>query len=178
VQWLGSGPLVQPGQYYCVSAATWDLRSNNTRPEGWTSSDAAGLQVLPGLVQYDEVTGEDPITHAHRMTLSGAASAPPFHVWPATHHAGNHSATHPPLGARFRLQASTNISRFGPNAQKLLQSMKDYGLIFADNGKDGLVTGTNDPRWGAYDGPVRAEFAEALRSLTFSDFEVISLGWR
>jgi len=178
VQW--NGFTVQPGEYYCASAAFWDMKTNNTRTIGWTSSDAAGLQVLPGLVQYDEVTGTAPITHAHRFTLNYSANTAPFYVWPATHYApgGAASSFHPPLGARFRLKASKDISSFGPHAQKLLQSMKDYGIIFADNGGNGLITGTNDPRWGDFESALRVEIASALDSLSINnDFEVVQLGW-
>ena len=75
-QTMPNGTVLQPGSFYCASAAFWDMKTNNTRPDGWTSSDAAGLQVLPGLVQYDEVMGPDPITHAHRITLNGARASP------------------------------------------------------------------------------------------------------
>jgi hypothetical protein len=177
VKW-GNGKMVQPGEFYCASAATWDLSSNATRPDGWTSSSAAGLQVLPGLVQFDEVMGSKPIRHAHRMTLNGSAKASPRYVWPATHAAGSWSTVHPPLGARFRLKASTDISRFGPHAQKLLQSMKSYGLIFDDNGRNGLINGTNDARWGDYESPIRKEIGIALSTLSFADFEVVELGWK
>jgi hypothetical protein len=178
VTWPSNGATVRPGQYYCASASFWDMKTNRTRPEGWTSSDAAGLQVLPGLVQYDEVTGAAPITHAHRMTLNFAANTLPYYVWPATHAAGNYSNIHPPLGARFRLKPSTDISRFGPHAQKLLQAFKTYGVIFADNGPNGQITGTNDARWGDYESAIRTEIAVALESLSFSDFEVVTLGWQ
>jgi len=175
---MGGGNMLQPGNYWCASACFWDMKTNNTRPAGWTSSDAAGLQVLAGLVQYDEVTGSVPITHAHRLTLNNSANTSPLYVWPATHNAGSTSSTHPPLGARFRLKASKDISSFGPHAQKLLQAMKTYGLIFADNGPNGQVTGTNDTRWGAYDSPIRTEFSVAMGALTFNDFEVVPLGWK
>ena len=175
---MADGRYLQPRQYYCASAAMWDLKTNNTRPEGWTSSDAAGLQVLPGLVQYDEVMSADPIAHAHRMTLNMSANTPPLYVWPATHAAGSWSADHPPLGARLRLKASKDISAFGPNAQKILQSMKDYGVIFADNGPNGMVSGTNDARWGNYDSPIRTEIVIAFSQITLGDFEVVQLGWR
>ena len=150
-----NGTVLQPGTFYCASAAMWDMKTNNTRPDGWTSSDAAGLQVLPGLVQYDEVMGPDPITHAHRITLNWSSSQSPLYVWPATHSAGSWSATNPPLGTRLRLKASKDISSAGPHARKVLQAMKDYGVIFADNGGHGMITGTNDPRWGNYDSPIR-----------------------
>jgi hypothetical protein len=175
---MADGRYLQPGQYYCASAAMWDMKTNNTRPDGWTSADAAGLQVLPGLVRYDEVMGPDPITHAHRMTLNMSANTAPLYVWPATHAAGSWSNAHPPLGTRFRLKASVDISKFGPHAQKLLQSMKDYGVIFADNGVNGMIGGTNDARWGSFDSPIRIEIATAFSKVTLNDFEVVQLGWR
>ena len=176
-QTMPNGTVLQPGAFYCASAAFWDMKTNNTRPDGWTSSDAAGLQVLPGLVQYDEVMGPDPITHAHRITLNGSSSLSPLYVWPATHSAGSYSATNPPLGTRLRLKASKDLSFAGPHARKVLQAMKDYGVIFADNGGQGMITGTNDPRWSHYESPIRVEFASAFSQVSLSDFEVIQLGW-
>jgi hypothetical protein len=180
VTWPGNGATVRPGQYYCASAAFWDMKTNRTRPEGWTSSDAAGLQVLPGLAQYDEVMGTVPLTHAHRVTLNFAHTGAGVgcYVWPATHGAGCYTDSHPPLGARFRLKASVDISRFGPHAQRLLQALKTYGLIFADNGTNGQITGTNDPRWGNYDSAIRTEISSALGSISFSDFEMVQIGWQ
>jgi len=175
---MPDGTVLKPGAFYCASAAFWDMKTNKTRPDGWTSSDAAGLQVLPGLVQYDEVVGPDPITHAHRITLNFSSSQPPLYVWPATHAAGSWNATNPPLGARLRLKASKDISFAGPHARKVLQAMKDYGVIFADNGGHGMITGTNDARWGDYESPIRVEFASAFSQVSLSDFEVIQLGWR
>ena len=175
---MSNGTVLQPGEFYCASAAFWDMKTNNTRPDGWTSSDAAGLQVLPGLVQYDEVMGPDPITHAHRITLNWSSSQSPLYVWPATHSAGSWSATNPPLGTRLRLKASKDISFAGPHARKVLQAMKDYGVIFADNGGHGMITGTNDPRWGNYESPIRVEFGVAFSQISLTDFEVIELGWR
>ena len=174
------GHYIGPGQYWCASASFWDMKTNNVRPEGWTSGAAAGTQILPGAVQYDEVTGSGPITHAHLVTLNASAKTPPYYVWPATHYApgGAWSPVHPPLGARFRLKASKDISAFGPHAQKLFQALKDYGLIFTDNGVNGMLGGTNDARWGGFDSDIRQEFAIALSSLSLSDFEVVRLGWR
>jgi uncharacterized repeat protein (TIGR02543 family) len=172
------GTVLQPGSFFCASAAMWDMKTNNTRPDGWTSSDAAGLQVLPGLVQYDEVMGPDPITHAHRITLNWSSSQAPKYVWPATHFAGSYSATNPPLGTRLRLKASKDLSFAGPHARKVLQAMKDYGVIFADNGGHGMITGTNDARWGNYESPIRVEFATAFGQVSLADFEVVELGWR
>jgi uncharacterized repeat protein (TIGR02543 family) len=175
---MPNGDWLKPGAFYCASAAFWDMKTNNTRPDGWTSSDAAGLQVLPGLVQYDEVVGPDPITHAHRITLNWSSSQAPKYVWPATHFAGSYSATNPPLGTRLRLKASKDISFAGPHARKVLQAMKDYGVIFADNGGHGMITGTNDARWGNYESPIRVEITEAFNQVSLGDFEVVQLGWR
>jgi hypothetical protein len=174
----GPSAIVQPGQYYCQSAAFWDMKTNNTRPDGWTSSDAAGLQVLPGLVQYDEVFGEVPITHAHRVTFNQTAN---YYVWPATHKAWNGGTI--PLGTRLRLKASYDITRGGQNgvhAQKLLKAFQTYGLIVADNGPTGMVQGTNDPRWGSNDYPspkVELNIAVLDGHLKISDFEIVTLGW-
>lgn len=173
--------VLQPGEFWCASACHWDMKTNATRPEGWTSSDAAGLQVLPGLVTYDEVVGNAPITHAHRLCLFGNTSDDPKHVWPASHHAGSWNAGCAPLGTRFRLKASFNIDALldvHEAGRRLLQSYKDYGLIFADNGGHGMVTGTNDARWGNYESAIRVEMAYAHNAVAITDLEVVQLGWR
>ena len=174
------GHFINPGEYWCASAAAWDMKTNKTRPDGWTSGAAAGTQILPGAVQYDEVTGSEPISHALLVTLNGSAKTAPYYVWPATHYAPGAawSAVHPPLGARFRLKSSKDLSGYRPRARKLLQALKDYGLIFTDNGTNGMLGGTNDERWGAFDSDIRMELSIALSGLTFADFEVIELGWR
>jgi hypothetical protein len=172
---------VQPGQWACASGAHWDMKTNATRPDGWTSSDAAGLQVLPGLAKYDEICGSVPITHAHRVCLYGNTSTPPLYVWPATHHAGSWNPGAAPLGTRFRLKAGFDINAVpgvGANGRRLLQSLKDYGLIFADNGGHGMVTGTNDARWGNYESAIRIEMVYALQAVKITDLEVIQLGWK
>jgi hypothetical protein len=148
------------------SGAIFPLDSNARRPDGWTSADAAGLAVLPGLIRYDEVFGADPIRHAFRVTVRSTNG----YVWPASHRAGLTTGTLP-MGARLRLKATTDITRFPASARKIFQAMKTYGLIVADNGSDLFVTGTYDTRWPD-------EVFDAFRSLHGSDFEVVELGWQ
>ena len=126
------------------SGAIWNLKSNALRPSGWTSADAAGLPILPGLVRYDEVQSGT-ITHAIRMT---AESTDTSFIWPARHEAGSSSNPDlPPMGARFRLKASYDISGYSPQAQVVLRAMQQYGLILADNGSNWYFGGTADPAW-------------------------------
>ena len=150
------------------SGAFFDLQANGRRPEGWTSADAAGLAILPGLVRYDEVYGAGEITHALRVTVRASNS---FYVWPASHKAGN-NASAPPMGTRMRLKASKDISGFPAPMQKIFRAMKKHGLIVADNGSDMYIGGAFDPRW---DNDV---LNPAFHALHASDFEVIQLGWR
>jgi hypothetical protein len=148
------------------SGATFPLDSNARRPEGWTSADAAGLAILPGLVRYDEVFGDAPIRHAFRVTVRATNG----YVFPASHNAGNRSGALP-MGARLRLKQSVDISRFSPPLQRIFQAMKTYGLIVADNGTDMYVSGTYDVRWD------NDELNPAFGSIRASDFEVVKLGW-
>jgi hypothetical protein len=148
------------------SGAVFDLSSNARRPGGWTSADAAGLAIFPGLVRHDEVAASGPITHAFRVTTRATNG----YVWPASHQAGN-TAGAPPMGARLRLKASVDISGYPANVRKIFQAMKAYGLIVADNGGDMYVSGTMDAAW---DNDV---LNPAFHSLTADDFEVIQLGW-
>lgn len=148
------------------SGAVWNLSTNDRRPEGWTSADAAGLAILPGLVRYDEASRDEPIQHAFRFTIRATNG----YVWPASHEAGDTPGA-PPMGARLRLKADTDISGYPPLVRRIFQAMKDYGLILADNGSDIYVTGTMDPRW---DNDV---LNPAFHSLHARDFEVIELGW-
>ena len=128
------------------SGAIWNLGSNALRPAGWTSADAAGLPILPGLLRYDEVRSGS-ITHAIRMT---AAATDTSYLWPARHEAGSASNPGlPPMGARFRLRAGYDISGYSPAAQVVLRAMQHYGLILADNGSDWYFGGTADPGWPA-----------------------------
>src|SRR5207247_321683 len=114
-----------------VVGARYDLRSNVLRPEGWTSADGAGLPILPGLARHDEVAA-GAIRHALRFTAPQTRNA---HVWPARHTASDKDdAALPPLGQRFRLKASVDIARFSPANQVILQALKTYGMMLADNG--------------------------------------------
>ncbi len=148
------------------SGAVFDLTTNARRPEGWTSADAAGLAIFPGLVRFDEAERAAPITHAFRVTVRATNG----HVWPASHTAGS-TAGALPMGARLRLRASVDLSGFPPAVRRILQAMKTYGLIVADNGSDLYVSGTMDARW---DNDV---LNPAFRSIDADDFEVILLGW-
>ncbi len=133
-----------PGGSTAGSGAIWNLRSNALRPAGWTSADAAGLPILPGLLRYDEVESGN-ITHAIRMT---AETTDTSYLWPARHEAGARSDPNlPPMGARFRLKANFDIGNYSPQAQVVLRAMQRYGLILADNGSNWYFGGTADPAW-------------------------------
>jgi hypothetical protein len=148
------------------SGAVFDLASNARRPEGWTSADAAGLAILPGLVRADEAFGEGEIEHAFRFTTRATDG----YVWPASHQAGN-TAGAPPMGTRLRLKSAVVLTGYAPEVQKLFRAMQRYGLLLADNGTDMYITGTMDARW---DNDV---LNPAFASLDADDFEVIQLGW-
>lgn len=148
------------------SGAVFDLATNDRRPDGWTSADAAGLAIFPGLVRRDEVLAAGPITHAFRVTVRATNG----YVWPASHEAGDTPGALP-MGARLRLKASVDISGHPADVRKILQAMKTYGLIVADNGTDMYVTGTMDPGWD------NGVLNPAFHGLTADDFEVIRLGW-
>ncbi len=127
------------------SGAIFDLDSNALRPAGWTSADAAGLPIFPGLVRYDEVFGPDAgIHHALRFTVSCTRRS---YVWPARHQAGVADPDCPPMGARFRLRGGFDMSGYSARAQIVLRAMKRYGMIVADNGSDWYFQGAVDPRW-------------------------------
>jgi hypothetical protein len=149
------------------SGAVFSLDSNARRPEGWTSADAAGLAILPGLVRYDEAAATGPIQHAFRVTLRGSNG----YVYPASHVAGSNPSA-PPFGARLRLKAGKDLSTFPPIARKIFEAMKTYGLIFADNGTDLYVQGTYDTRWD------NGVLNPAFSAIHASDFEVLQLGWQ
>jgi hypothetical protein len=152
--------------WHAGSGAFFDMTRNDRRPDGWTSADAAGLAILPGLVRYDEVYGADEIRHAFRVTVRATNG----YVYPASHRAGSNSQALP-MGARLRLKAGVDLSRFPADAQKIFRAMKRYGLIVADNGSDMYITGTYDTRWD--NGVLNPAFA----GLTAGDFEVVQLGW-
>ena len=148
------------------SGAIFNLSTNGRRPTGWTSADAAGLAILPGLVRHDEVFGTADIRHAFRVTTRATNG----YVWPASHAAGT-TASAPPMGARLRMKAARDISGFTPEVQRIFRAMKRYGLIVADNGSDMYISGTMDPRWN------NDVLNPAFHALTADDFEVIQLGW-
>lgn len=151
------------------SGAIYSLDSNHRRPDTWTSADAAGLAIFPGLVRYDEAFGADPIKHAFRFTVDFTRS----YVFPASHSATtSNNANALPLGARLRLKASKVISGYPAHVQKIFQAMKTYGLIVADNGSDMFIQGQYDTRWD------NGVLNPAFSSLKASDFEVIQLGWK
>jgi hypothetical protein len=149
------------------SGAFFDMNTNNRRPDTWTSADAAGLAILPGLVRYDEYSGPDEIRHAFRMTVEQTNG----YVYPASHVAGS-TAGALPMGARLRLKPEKNISGFNPQIQKIFRAMKKYGLIVADNGSDMYISGVYDTHW---DNDI---LNPAFAALKASDFEVIQLGWK
>jgi hypothetical protein len=151
------------GQWYGGSGAVWSLRSNALRPEGWTSADAAGLPILPGLVRWEEVNA-GAIQHALRFTAPRTCDG---HIYPARHDAGSYScSTHPPMGLRIRLKASVDISGFGPQARVILLALKRYGMILADNGSAMYVTGAPHAGWDD-------DQLHDFHQLDGSDFEVV-----
>jgi hypothetical protein len=149
------------------SGAVFPLDSNQRRPDTWTSADAAGLAILPGLIRYDEAFGTAPIKHAFRVTVRDSNG----YVFPASHDAGS-NASAPPMGTRLRLKASKSISGYTPEVQRIFQAMKTYGLIVADNGSDMYIQGMYDTRWN------NDVLNPAFGSLHASDFEVVQLGWK
>ena len=155
------------GQWSAGYGAVFKLDSNYRRPEGWTSTDAAGLCVLAGLVRYDEVYGTEPIRHAIRCSIKRTNR----YVYPASH-TGATDAGAPPLGMRLRLKASVDISGYPPEMRRIFQAMKTYGLIVADRGGNMYVQGTMDSRWD------NSVLNPAFHSLDASDFEIIKLGWK
>ena len=132
------------GGWQAGSGAIFDLRSNRLRPAGWTSADAAGLPILPGLARYDEVA-RGRIDHALRFTVSRTRRA---YVWPARHFASSETdPSLPPMGMRFRLRRDYPIAGFPRQARIVLQALKEYGLIVADNGSDWYLSGAPHPKW-------------------------------
>jgi hypothetical protein len=156
------------------SGAFFDLKTNARRIDGWTSADAAGLAIFPGLVRYDDAWNPaiTDIGHAFRVTVRATNG----YVYPASHRAGSTPGALP-MGARLRLKASVNgadpaLRTSDPNVQKIFRAMQKYGLIVADNGSDLYITGTFDTRWN--NGILNPAFA----LLSASDFEVVQLGWK
>ncbi|MBK8233853.1 MAG: hypothetical protein IPK72_25575 [Candidatus Eisenbacteria bacterium] len=148
------------------NGAVWNLATNDRRPEGWTSADAAGLAIFPGLIRWDEASSGQPIRHALRATVRATNG----YVWPASHEAGDTEGALP-MGARLRLKSTVPIDGYDPMVQRIFQAMKTYGLIIADNGSDIYITGTMDPNW---DNDI---LNPAFHALHASDFDVVELGW-
>ena len=175
-------------QWHADQESVWNLNTNSFRTIGFTSADAAGLPILPGLARPDEALpvsqgGQGVITHALRMTLQNSVILNQF-LYPASHvaNAGNNNAAiEPPMGARFRLKASVDISKLAPETQVIAQALKDYGLIVADNGSNFYISGSsysvdaNNNQDLTWDDDDIQSAIDGLKSLTFSDFEVVSL---
>lgn len=155
----------QATSWNAASGAAWDLLSNEQRPYTWTSADAAGLPVFPGLVRYDEVSAGQ-IPHALRFTLKNSQAA---FIPPASHWAANSSSSlAAPMGMRMRLKASFDVSGFSAKNQVILDALKKYGMIMADNGSNMEISGAPDDRWDNND-------LHHLGQVTTSDFEVIQM---
>lgn len=154
---------LKKGNWKAGSGAIFDLRTNKLRPDGWTSGDAAGLPIFPGLVRYDEVMAGE-IQHALRFTVEKTRDKA---VWPARHQAGNETDIQfPPMGLRLRLKADFSVEGFSPEVQVILRALKKYGMILADNGPHWDITGTPDERWNN-------DHLKELSRVHGSDFEVV-----
>ena len=149
------------------SGAIFDLASNALRPAGWTSADAAGLPILPGLARYEEAVSQDGIRHALRFTASRTRRG---YVSPARHFASSSTSTDlPPMGMRVRLKSSVDISAYPPQARAVLTALQRYGMILADNGSNWYISGAPDSRWSDDD-------LRSLRQVTGRDLEVVRMG--
>jgi hypothetical protein len=164
---LYQGAFVNPG-WSCTSAAKFDLSSNALRPDGWTSTDAAGLPILPGLVKVSEVLA-GAIHHAMRFSVAHTQQG---YIHPATHAAGSANAALPPMGLRVRLKASFDTSSFSGPTLVIMTAMKEYGLILADNGSNWYVTGDSDDGWI----PLMDGIVSGIGSITGGDFEAVMTG--
>jgi len=160
---------LQPdGSWTAGSGAVWHLDQNEVRPEGWTSADAAGLAILPGLLRWEDVYETGEVRHALRVTVSQAQRA---YILPATHSDGQcgYDPDCPPMGLRLRLKADFDESGFDPALQIIFRGMKKYGLVVADTGSDMFVSGAHDMRWDD-------DLLHAFHQLTASDFEAVYTG--
>jgi hypothetical protein len=149
----------------CASGAVFNLNSNALRPEGWTSADAAGLPILPGLALYTEVTA-GVITHALRFTVQDSQNG---WITPATHEAGSANPALPPMGLRLRLKASFSLAGFHGESLVILTALKTYGMIVADNGSSWYISGDTDPRWNDND-------LNQLKTVPGRAFEAVQTG--
>ncbi len=154
---------VSRGRWRAGSGATWSLRNNRLRPDGWTSADAAGLPILPGLLRWNEVK-KDRIDHASRFTTDETSRS---YLWPARHHAGStDSLDDPPMGARFRLDPSYDASGLSTYARRVVAAMKTYGLVLADNGSPWYFQGEQHAAWPA-------RLVEDLKTIPASAFVAV-----
>jgi hypothetical protein len=160
------GAVKSGAGWNAASGAVFDLTSNALRPDGWTSADAAGLPILPGLVRRDEVESGR-IDHALRFTVATSQNG---YISPATHEAGSTSSTsYPPMGARFRLRASYDLSGFHGASLVILQTLKKYGMLVADNGSNWYISGASDTGWDDND-------LNQLKTVPGSAFDVVDSG--
>ena len=153
----------QTASWQAGSGAIFNLNGNALRPAGWTSADAAGLPIFPGLVRYDEVAA-GAIQHAIRLTVPQTLNA---YVWPARHYASSLTdPKYPAMGQRFRLRANFDMSTFPPDAQVILRALQKYGMFVADNGSAWYISGAPDSRWSNDD-------LSTFRNVLGSDFEAV-----
>jgi len=155
------------GSWQAGSGAVYSLRSNVLRPAGWTSADAAGLPILPGLARYAEVTSDGAaIRHALRFTAPRTQRA---YVWPARHYASTLAGVeYPPMGVRFRLKANFDLSGYSPETQVILRALQTYGMILADNGSPWYLSGAPDERWNN-------DVLHELHRVRGADFEAVDV---
>jgi hypothetical protein len=157
----------EDGNWMAGAGAVFDLNSNNLRPAGWTSADAAGLPIFAGLVRYDEVMEQKEIRHALRFTAAKTRRA---YIYPARHWSSKRQEEElPPMGLRVRLKADYDISGFPPSAQVILKALKKYGMMLADNGGAWYLSGAPDPRWNDKD-------LSTLKQIKGQDLEVVRIG--
>ncbi len=151
------------GSWRAGSGAVWSLGSNALRPDGWTSADAAGLPILPGLLRWAEVR-DDTIDHAIRFTTNETSR---WHLWPARHDAGSHAShDYPPMGARFRLAADFDTTGYGRSARRVIRAFQTYGVVLADNGSPWFFQGEQNGQW-----PER--LIEELKQIPADAFEAV-----
>ena len=159
-------PVNNGASWNAASGAVFDLKSNALRPDGWTSADAAGLPIFPGLVRYDEVFEQREIKHALRFTVQKSRRA---YVYPARHYASSDDNPNlPPMGMRVRLKTSFDIASYSPANQVILRALKKYGMFVADNGPSWFLSGAPDPRWSDAD-------LSLLKNIKGFNFEVVRM---
>jgi hypothetical protein len=157
----------EAGGWRAGSGAIFDLSTNARRPTGWTSADAAGLPIFPGLVRYDEAVQRGAIHHALRFTVVNSRHA---YVPPATHYASaSNDPNLPPMGMRVRLKSAVDLAPYPPEVRVILTALKKYGMFVADNGANWFISGAPDPRWND-------DNLSTIRRVKGSDFEVVRMG--